>query len=81
MAFPHKPIMRMDAPNLVNFPKPSMAKGHIPAQIKEFANPNNTTNQILQSACKPANLTGPDANKMPIVNIRPNKVHIRSAVT
>ena len=81
MAFPHKPIMRMDAPNLVNFPKLSIAKGHIPAQINEFANPNNTTKQILQVACKPANLTGPDANKMPIVNIRPNKVHIRSAVT
>ena len=38
----------MDAPILVNFPKPSSAKGQMPAQISELAKPNNTTKQMLQ---------------------------------
>jgi hypothetical protein len=35
-----------EAPNFVNLPNPSKAKGQIPAHTIELANPNNTTNQI-----------------------------------
>ena len=50
IAFPHKPIIIIDAPSFVNLPNPSSANGHIPAQTIEFAKPNNTTNQIEISA-------------------------------
>jgi hypothetical protein len=49
IALPHKPMIITEAPSLVNFPNPSRANGHMPAQTNEFANPNNTTNQMEMS--------------------------------
>ena len=71
----------MDAPILVNFPKTSRAKGHIPAQISELAKPNKTTKQMLMSTFNPASSTFPEVINMPKENNKPRMVHVRSALT
>ena len=71
----------MDAPILVNFPKPSSAKGQMPAQISELAKPNNTTKQMLMSTFNPASSTLPEVINIPIANSNPRIVHVRSAFT
>jgi len=81
MALPHKPIIIIDAPSFVKRPKPSKANGHIPAQTKEFASPNNTTNHIDISVVWLNSLTSPLAKIISKVNIVPNKVHNLSAFT
>ena len=71
----------MDAPILVNLPKPSRAKGQMPAQISELAKPNNTTKQILMSTFKPASSMLPDVINIPKENSKPRMVHVLSAFT
>ena len=71
----------MDAPILVNLPKPSSANGHIPAQISELAKPNNTTKQMLMSTFNPTNSTLPDVINIPKENSNPRMVHVLSALT
>ena len=71
----------MDAPIFVNLPKPSRAKGHIPAQISELAKPNKTTKQMLMSTFNPTNSTLPDVINIPKENSKPRMVHVLSALT
>ena len=71
----------MDAPILVNFPKPSSAKGQMPAQISELAKPNNTTKQMLMSTFNPASSTLPDVINIPKENTKPRMVQVLSAIT
>ena len=71
----------MEAPILVNFPKPSSAKGQMPAQISELAKPNNTTKQMLMSTFNPASSTLPDVINIPKENTKPRMVQVLSAFT
>ena len=81
IALPHKPMIRMEAPSFVNFPSPSKANGHIPAQISELGNPSNTTNHMDISVVCPSKVTRPCVKIIISVNIMPNNVHTRNAFT
>ena len=76
MAFPHKPIIKTEAPNFVKRPNPFNARGHIPAQTNELANPNSTTNQIEIWVSNPNKDTLPFTNKINNENDNPMIVHI-----
>lgn len=81
IALPHKPMIMMEAPSLVNLPNPSKASGHMPAHTSEFARPNKTTNQIEISVVCPKKLTEPLVKIISNVNITPNTVHILNIFT
>lgn len=70
MAFPHKAITSNEEPKVVHFPSPLIAKGQIPAYIKEFGIPKSTTHQIDK-------LNGRRTTK--IDKTSPDTVHITSA--
>jgi hypothetical protein len=74
-------MIMIEAPSLVNLPRPSNANGQIPAHTSELANPNKTTNQMERSVWWPKKTTFPCVKIMSNVNIIPNTVHNRKAFT
>ena len=76
MAFPLSPIIMSEEPIFVRFPKPLIANGQMPAQISEFAKPNNTINQIETSVETPRKSTFPLVIMIAILNSKPNMVQI-----
>ena len=66
IAFPQRPMIIIEAPSLVNLPKPSKANGHIPAHIRELGNPGNKTNHMDMSVVCPKIFTEMFVFRLPI---------------
>jgi len=74
-------MINNEDPSFVNLPNPSIAKGHMPAQINELGKPSKTTNQIEISVEWPRKLTWLCAKIINSENIVPSNVQTRSAFT